>query len=143
MQISSASHTKALNFLKTGQLEGKKRDTDSINSSYSDQQVCRQMDDFVALDMGRVRGDQDDRFGHIKYTPDYSDSPVKVRVFGDTQDGGFVETKEVDGGVQSTYVDFTRDAMRSVTVFEKDEQAVFSAQHHDRNLPENGYLLTS
>ena len=143
MKLTQLSRQKAMNFLKTGNLEGQKRQqADAINNSYSDRQLGRQMDEFIALDTERVRGDEDERWGHVKYRPNHSEQPVLVRVFGDKQEGGFIRTVERDDSVESTYTEFSRDSVRSVTVRESDEQTSFSAFHHDRNDAENGYLLT-
>lgn len=133
MNISASGKNIARQFLNTGALPSQTRSTlDGPNSRLSDQRLSDRMDDYVALDMGLIRGDQDDRFGVVVQAADGASPKTEVRLYGDSEDGGFRTSSETDGLSQTEYVQFSSGSVRHVVVTETAGGVFFVADHHSR-----------
>lgn len=140
MKLSAASRNIAKKFLANGQLPTKGRsELDGPNSRLSDIQLSRRMDNYVALDMERIRGDEDERWGVVVHRPEADGPKVKVYLGGDAQDGGFSSVVEKENEVNAEFVQFTPGAVRRVVVRESAEGVQFFADHHDRESRDSGY----
>lgn len=140
MKLSASNQKIARQFLQTGELPSSQRSPlDGPNSRFSDQRLSDRMDDYVALDMGLMRGDQDDRFGVVVQAADGNKPESKVRVYGDSQDGGFRTSTEQSGVSQTEYVQFESGSVRHVVITETAEGVFFVADHHSREGRDQGY----
>lgn len=143
MKLSTTSHHTASAFLKNGSLPTEnKAQLDAGDSRFADHQLSDQMRDHLALDMGRARGDEDDRFGFLTYTPQSGNGKVQVRLYGDEQDGYHRAQSEANGVVKAEYTQFSSDSVRHVVVTENTNGTSFRAHHHDRGSADQGYTQT-